>query len=309
MKKPKKSKAQKATASAGKSKSSKATKGKVAKVKTEKATTSSKPKKLSLDDKIRAAVLKIVSKVDLEKMTMKAIRPLIEKEVGVSLKEKRKTVKREVLAALQSATLGEGTQEAGQSVYTFSAELSDFLNGEELKRTQIVKRLWQHIRDNNLQNPDKKTEIINDEVFEGIFKCKKMGMFHMNKLLSQHIKSRDECVDGAAKSASKSKSKPKPRAKGKAAKNSKSNSNRNSAFRKPLKLSKDLEAVTGPGPMGRTDVVKNVWNYIRKHDLQNPENRKEILTDDTLAKVMGGESKLSVFHISKHLQQHLSPVE
>ena len=54
----------------------------------------------------------------------------------------------------------------------------------------------------------------------------------------------------------------------------------------PLKLSKELEAVTGPGPLGRTDVVKHVWIYIRKHNLQNPENRREILTDDALAKVL-----------------------
>ena len=55
----------------------------------------------------------------------------------------------------------------------------------------------------------------------------------------------------------------------------------------PMKLSKALEDVTGPGPMGRTDVTRQVWVYIRKHDLQNPENRREILTDDTLAKVRG----------------------
>merc|ERR1712032_1784351 len=209
LKKPKKpakstkvTKATKATkATKPKATKPKATKPKGVKVKADKT------KKKSLDDKIRAAVLKIVAKVDLEKITMKAIRPLIEKEVGVCLKEKRKMVKREVLAALQSATTGGGTKEAGQSTYIFSAELSKFLNGEELKRTQIVKRLWQHIRENNLQNPDKKTEILNDEVFEEIFKCKKMGMFQMNKLLSQHIKRRDECVGGAAQSASKSKKK------------------------------------------------------------------------------------------------------
>lgn len=143
--------------------------------------------------------------------------------------------------------------------------------------------------------PKKKTEIVNDAVFKGIFKCERMSMFEMNKLLSQHIES---------KSKGKAKPPAKAKAKGKGGK-----ANRNTAFQQPMKLSKDLEAITGPGPLGRTDVVKRVWVYIRKHSLQNPENRREILTDDALAKVMGGESSLSMFHISKHLQKHMSTLK
>ena len=46
----------------------------------------------------------------------------------------------------------------------------------------------------------------------------------------------------------------------------------NSALSKPLVVSPELEAVIGKGPMPRTEVVKKIWVYIKKHDLQNPKN-------------------------------------
>lgn len=49
-------------------------------------------------------------------------------------------------------------------------------------------QLWEHIKLNNLQNPDDKREILNDEVLKGLFKCDRMGMFEMQKLLSPHFK-------------------------------------------------------------------------------------------------------------------------
>jgi upstream activation factor subunit UAF30 len=78
-----------------------------------------------------------------------------------------------------------------------------------------------------------------------------------------------------------------------------------SALQKPLQPSKELAAVVGPASLPRTEVVSKVWDYIRSHNLQNPENRREILADETLRKVFG-KDKVTMFEMNKHLAQHLT---
>ena len=77
------------------------------------------------------------------------------------------------------------------------------------------------------------------------------------------------------------------------------------ALQQPLKPSEELAAVVGPGPLPRTEAVSKVWEYIKSHDLQNPENRREILADDKLGKVFG-KDRVSMFEMNKHLAQHLA---
>lgn len=76
------------------------------------------------------------------------------------------------------------------------------------------------------------------------------------------------------------------------------------ALQQPLKPSKELAAVVGADPLPRGEVVSKVWAYIKKHDLQNPENRREILADDKLEAVFG-KKKVTMFEMNKHLAQHL----
>lgn len=78
----------------------------------------------------------------------------------------------------------------------------------------------------------------------------------------------------------------------------------NPAFMKPLQPSKELAAVVGADPLPRPEVVSKVWDYIRKQNLQNPKNRREILADDKLKAVFGKE-KVTMFEMNKHLAQHL----
>ena len=63
-------------------------------------------------------------------------------------------------------------------------------------------------------------------------------------------------------------------------------------------------AVVGAGPLPRGEVVSKVWDYIKVKNLQNPENRREILADDKLRKVFG-KDKVTMFEMNKHLAQHL----
>ena len=63
----------------------------------------------------------------------------------------------------------------------------------------------------------------------------------------------------------------------------------NSAFMKPLKLTADLEAVVGKGPMPRSEVVKKLWVYIKKNNLQDPKKKRNIIADAKLKAVFGGK--------------------
>jgi len=77
-----------------------------------------------------------------------------------------------------------------------------------------------------------------------------------------------------------------------------------SAFSKPLTPSKELAAVVGSDPLPRTEVVSKVWEYIKKHKLQNEANKREIIADDKL-KAVFEKDKVTMFEMNKYLAKHL----
>ena len=85
---------------------------------------------------------------------------------------------------------------------------------------------------------------------------------------------------------------------------SKTSEGKPNALQKPLQPSEELAAVVGTSPLPRGEVVSKIWEYIRSHNLQNPENRREILADDKLTKVFGTD-KVTMFEMNKHLARHL----
>ena len=80
----------------------------------------------------------------------------------------------------------------------------------------------------------------------------------------------------------------------------------NSAFMKPLKLTADLEAVVGKGPMPRSEVVKKLWVYIKKNNLQDPKKKRNIVADAKLKVVFGGKAVVDMFEMTKLVSKHLS---
>ena len=80
----------------------------------------------------------------------------------------------------------------------------------------------------------------------------------------------------------------------------------NSAFMKPLTVSPQLAAVVGKGPMPRSEVVKKLWDYIRKNNLQDSSNRRNINADSNLKAVFGGKSVVNMFEMTKLVAKHLS---
>lgn len=79
----------------------------------------------------------------------------------------------------------------------------------------------------------------------------------------------------------------------------------NPALMKPMNLSPELEAVVGNGPLPRGEVVKKMWEYIKKHDLQNPSNKRNILADDKMKKIFGGKSEVTMFEMTKLASAHM----
>jgi len=77
-------------------------------------------------------------------------------------------------------------------------------------------------------------------------------------------------------------------------------------LKRPLKLTAELEAVVGKGPMPRMDVVKKLWEYIKSHGLQDSVNRRNINADAKLQAVFGGKKVVNMFEMTKLVYKHLS---
>lgn len=78
----------------------------------------------------------------------------------------------------------------------------------------------------------------------------------------------------------------------------------NPAFMRPLTPSATLAAVIGASPMPRTQVVKKLWDYIKKNKLQDATNRRNINADDKL-RALFGKSTVSMFEMTKIVSKHL----
>ena len=80
----------------------------------------------------------------------------------------------------------------------------------------------------------------------------------------------------------------------------------NAAFMKALTPSEDLAKVVGNKPLPRTEVVKKLWAYIKKNNLQDKKNRRNINADGTLKTVFGGKATVNMFEMTKLVSKHLS---
>jgi chromatin remodeling complex protein RSC6 len=80
----------------------------------------------------------------------------------------------------------------------------------------------------------------------------------------------------------------------------------NAAFMKPMNVSPKLAEVIGSNPMPRTEVTKKLWAYIKKHNLQDPKNKRNIKADDKLKAVFGGKAVVNMFEMTKLVGKHLS---
>ena len=80
---------------------------------------------------------------------------------------------------------------------------------------------------------------------------------------------------------------------------------KNNALQQPLTPSAALAGVIGPGQHSRGEVVSKIWAYIKKNNLQNPANKREIVADAKLKPVFDGKDRVNMFEMNKHLAKHL----
>ena len=126
-------------------------------------------------------------------------------------------------------------------------------------------------------------------------------------------KAKKAAKKAAPKKAAKKKAAPKKAAKKaapkkaakKAAPKKKSARKPNAAFMAALTPSDTLGAVVGTKPLPRTEIIKKIWDYIKKNGLQDKVNRRMINADDKLKVVFGGKEQISMFELAKVVNNHV----
>ena len=106
--------------------------------------------------------------------------------------------------------------------------------------------------------------------------------------MAKKAKSKTGKAKKTAKKATKSKRKP------------------NAAFMKALTPSDSLAAIVGVKPLPRTEVTKKLWAYIKKNNLQDAKERRNIHADDKLKPIFGGKKTVNMFEMTKLVAKHLS---
>jgi hypothetical protein len=76
-------------------------------------------------------------------------------------------------------------------------------------------------------------------------------------------------------------------------------------LQRPVQPSKELGEITGNDPLPRSQIVSKMWDHIKKNNLQNPENKREIVADDKLRAIFG-KDRVSMFEMNKHISRHVS---
>jgi chromatin remodeling complex protein RSC6 len=77
-------------------------------------------------------------------------------------------------------------------------------------------------------------------------------------------------------------------------------------LQQPVRPDAALAEVIGPTPAPRTELTRRMWDYIKAHRLQDPDDRRMIRPDTKLQKVVGAKQKVSMFELAKHLNAHVS---
>jgi upstream activation factor subunit UAF30 len=80
----------------------------------------------------------------------------------------------------------------------------------------------------------------------------------------------------------------------------------NAAFMKPMQPSPALAKVVGEKAIPRTEVVKKIWAYVKKNNLQDKKEKRNINADETLREIFGGKKTVSMFEMTKLVNENLS---
>ena len=79
----------------------------------------------------------------------------------------------------------------------------------------------------------------------------------------------------------------------------------NPALMKPVQPDEVLAVIVGSKPLPRSQMTKNLWDYIKKNNLQDPKKKTLINADDALKAVFGGKKQVSMFEMTKLVSAHV----
>ncbi len=80
----------------------------------------------------------------------------------------------------------------------------------------------------------------------------------------------------------------------------------NPALMKPVKPDEKLALIVGATPLPRGELTKKIWDYIKKHGLQDAHKRTLINADDHLKAVFNGKKQVTMFEMTKLVSGHVS---
>ena len=213
--------------------------------------------------------------------------------------------------AAKKAKVEGGAKVSGfQQMLELSPGLSDMLGVDRVRRSDLTKKIWEYIKSRNLQDPANKRHILWDAQAQAAFRVEACDMFKMQRLLIAHSRTEgsDEPFADPEETAAIVKAlqaaPPAPASK-KKKKKRKVKRNKNAELKGPMcDLSAELGAVLGRREMKRTEVVKELWAYIRAKELQDPADRRQIVCDPNLQRVFG-LPRVSMFQMNKLLCPHI----
>lgn len=288
---------------------------------------------------INSEMAALVRSVDVDTITMKQfIKALSARMGGVDLKPRKKFIKvklTEIIDEMQRAKEESSESDEEEEVAVAAApekkrgsgglgtkkaitpELKAFLCTDEtdLARTEIVKMMWDYIREHNLQDPDNKRDIILDDAMRKVFGVDRFSMFHMAKYISAHVHPFKpvDLTPKPKKPVDEEKKRKRPKNKKEETKTKRRKVKKEPgekkkaplSFTQPYKLSTDLIEITGEDGLSRPQVTSKLWEYIKKHDLQFPEDKRTIICDDKFRRIMADNERVTMFEMNRHVSAHL----
>ena len=241
-----------------------------------------------------------------------------------------------------SSSSGGGSSNKGggfNKEHAWSEEMAAFLGVGYLSRPQVTKRLWAYIKGNNLQKPGDGRVILCDAALKTLFGVDSINMFKMTQAVNKHLRvddrevkeeddeeeeeDEDDSEDEGDSRKKKRKSPAKSSSSNGGASATKKNKKTSPAKKKAKKsnkaddpdkpkpkssfpterLSADLQSVVGKEAAPRNEVVKALWDYIKANNMQNPNDKRQIICDAKF-KVIFGMDRVNGFSMNKSLKPH-----
>jgi len=184
-------------------------------------------------------------------------------------------------------------------------ELAIFLGKEPgtwMARTEVTRELDKYFKKHNLQNPDNRRNIFPNKEVKKLLRLKdgdKLSYFNLQKYISPHLlhKRKKKNVSTPVSSGSQTVS-PLP-----------TRVEKKTGFTAPALISDELAIFLGKEPgtwMARTEVTKELSEYFKKHNLQNPDNLRIIFPNEALKKLLKIKpgDELSYFNLQRYISPH-----